>query len=477
MNARDAVRKLLAFDAGKPLPHGKTLRPSKRKPKDTLLLAFARMGGESRPWGVAIGHPNKPPTIHTVAEARDRELVGGMLEQVAPVLLAHMGYPNHAAPLPHVWLPNASHVEMLHLLAFTLSCIDASRALRDAFAFPTEEARQAHTGYLLAWLETKGAFDVRLRAATLAEKRAVSTSLDPQVEKAGLDARVEAFNEAKRSGHSPAMRKIADKIREALEPELRHRFEVAARAYAAIAADRRPVNAGLEKLEESARERHREYLEVEERLAEGKKARVKSPETDDHSLVAASQYVTLEADRDRCLNALVHYDADLQEDLLVVGDGLRGKIVKIEDKSEGRKTRAIWVVEEDDERPLRIRLDDVVVQAIVQAGYPKRKAALRGVREGSRGARRFEVEIVAGIRKGDGPLGRVPLDGRWKGKAVTFLNLNEPGFAFIRGRCSGIEVAQGLGLPTASPGRTGSRQRARTTTTQMQGSHDHALES
>ena len=104
MNTRQTVRKLLAFDAGKPLPRGKALRLPKRAARDTLVLAFVRMGGEPRPWGIAIGPPNKTPTVHTVAEARDRELVGGMLEQVAPILLAHMGHPTHTRNhrLPYV---------------------------------------------------------------------------------------------------------------------------------------------------------------------------------------------------------------------------------------------------------------------------------------------------------------------------------------------------------------------------------------
>ncbi len=486
MNAGDAVRKLLAFNAGKPLGHGTKLRLPKRKAREALVLAFVRMGGESRPWGVALGPPHKAPAIYTVAEARDRELVGAMLEEVAPIVLKHMGHPKHAKTksepsLPHVWLPNASHVEMLHFLAFTytfakrgdparmkmlnalgraanwlfqestrpgqLSCIDASRALRGAFTFPAEDVRQAHAGYLLAWLETKGRLDARLRAATAAEQRAVSTSLDPQVEKAGLDALVEAFNEAKRGGNAAKMRKLAGQIRQALERELRHRFEVAARAYEVLAADPRTVNPGLEELEKAARERHDEYLEIEARLAGGKKAWVKSPETDGHSLVAASQYVTLEADHDRCLNALVHYDEDLQEDLLLVGDGLRGRIVKILDESEGRKTRAIWVIEEDAERPLRVRLGD----GVVQAGHPKRTAVLRDVREAARAPRRFELEIVAGIREADGPLGREPLDARWKGKTVTFLDLNEPGFAFMKRKMLWDRTGPGTWLTHRQP--------------------------
>ena len=181
-------------------------------------------------------------------------------------------------------------------------------------------------------------------------------------------------------------------------------------------------------LEKYSGERHAEYLENETKIAQGTKARIASPETDRHSLVAASGYVMLEADHDRYINALIHHDIDLQDDLLTAGDGLRGRIVGIRDESEGRKTRAIWIVEEDWARPLRLRLGDL----IVQAGYPKRKAEIRHIFERPTHPRRFELEIVNGIREGDGPLGHRPLDGRWKRKSVTFLSLGEPGFAYMK---------------------------------------------
>lgn len=464
MNARDTVRKLLAFSTGGPLALGKKLRLPKRAAADTLVLAFVRMGGESRPWGVALGRPDKAPTICTAAEARDRELVGGMLESVAPALLAHMGHPEYArtrgeAPLPHIWLPNASHVEMLHFLAFTytyakrgeparmktlnalgraanwlfqestrpgqMSCIDASRALRDAFTFPAEDVRQAHTGYLLAWLETPGTLDARLSAASAAEQRTVSTSLDPQVEKAGLDADVEAFNIAKRNGDAGKMKALASKIEKALEPELRHRFDVAARAYRALRADAREANPGLLEPESAARTRYEAYLEAERKVARGEKAWVTSPETDGHALMAASNYVTLESDHGRYVNALVHDDEDMQEDLLATGDGVRGKIVGVEFPAKGGGKRATWVIEEDLRRPLRLREGS----KLTQAGYPGRTAELLRIDESARGPRGVRLEIVKGVLDGQGPLGRNARDASWKGKTVTFLSLPQPDFA------------------------------------------------
>ena len=64
MTGHDAVRRLMAYAAGKPLPNGETLRVPKPEKsiqtKDSLILAFVRMGGESAPWGVAFGPPETP---------------------------------------------------------------------------------------------------------------------------------------------------------------------------------------------------------------------------------------------------------------------------------------------------------------------------------------------------------------------------------------------------------------------------------
>ena len=252
--------------------------------------------------------------------------------------------------------------------------------------------------------------------------------MDPQIEHAGLDELVEEFNEAKRAGYRARMQRADQRIREALEPELQHRFDVAARSYSLLFGDGRQANPGLGELEKPVSERHTEYIEMESELLQGGQAWVTSPETDGHSLIAASQYVMLEADRDRTINALVHYDADLQDDLLATGDGVRGRIVRIEDESEGRRTRAVWVVESDATFPLRVRPGDI----LAQAGYPKRKVEVREIVEGSQSSRRFELAVISGIREGQGLLGRIPLDQRWNGKIVTFLALGEPGFAYMK---------------------------------------------
>src|SRR5438128_1104164 len=128
MNGRDAVRRLLAFEAGRPLPRGERLSQRVTPANDTLVLCFVRMGGESRPWGLAFGSPGAQPTIASVPEGRDRTLVSEMILAVAPDVLSFMRQPGRAHPLPtdwpdlapirQIWLPNSSHLDMLHHLAY-----------------------------------------------------------------------------------------------------------------------------------------------------------------------------------------------------------------------------------------------------------------------------------------------------------------------------------------------------------------------
>ena len=75
---------------------------------------------------IAAGHPGERPRIFTVPEPRDRELVAAMAAEFAPILLSHLGHPDYVSgevtgapvPLKQVWLPNPSHVEMLHFLNY-----------------------------------------------------------------------------------------------------------------------------------------------------------------------------------------------------------------------------------------------------------------------------------------------------------------------------------------------------------------------
>ena len=59
MTTDDVIRRLRAFQQGKPLPNGETLRVNRLPDEQLLILAFVKMGGESAPWGIAFGRPGK----------------------------------------------------------------------------------------------------------------------------------------------------------------------------------------------------------------------------------------------------------------------------------------------------------------------------------------------------------------------------------------------------------------------------------
>src|SRR5262245_56068620 len=128
MNTNDVIVRLRAFHAGRPLPRGTTKRTYVADNKDVLIVSFVKMGGESRPWGIAFGKPDADPKIVVVPEARNRDLVAGMVAKFAPVLLRHLRHPTQEGqelegwenldPLRQLWLPNDSHLDMLHHLAY-----------------------------------------------------------------------------------------------------------------------------------------------------------------------------------------------------------------------------------------------------------------------------------------------------------------------------------------------------------------------
>src|SRR5690349_15487508 len=97
MTANEVVRRLRAFEAGKPLKSGETLRVKRMPPEQVLLLAFVKMGGESAPWGVAYGRPGGKRQILTVPEARTRDDVAQMMLEFAPAFLTHLHHPEFSA--------------------------------------------------------------------------------------------------------------------------------------------------------------------------------------------------------------------------------------------------------------------------------------------------------------------------------------------------------------------------------------------
>lgn len=436
MNARQAVARLEAFKAGRPLPCGETTHFLMADDADILMLAFVRMGGESGPWAVGHAHPRQTPKILCVPEPRNRDLVAKMVAMLAPVLLEHLRHPDfsdktiegpgHELPHRQVWLPNGAHLEMLHHLAYAytftkwgeksraqllnalgraanwlfneghrpgqVTVMPATDALTESYTFPCETVRQGHLGYLLAWLETKGNRTARMKAAASAELKPVSTNLDPAFEREALAPLVESWNEAEKAGGKHRSDSLAQQIIGEVGPEVLRRLRLVEKAIQVLRKDEREVNPGVADLRRaSASEHWFQYLRLEQDLNDDKDgpAFIPSPETDRYPAAAASRFFVHEDSEELRIGMLIHHDADIRAEAVAEGEAVVGAITRVEDEGTGRKTIPVWTIEGDGTGPLRLREGNRVCVADV----PKRVGTIRQVDQLPNGRRRYEVEI------------------------------------------------------------------------------------
>lgn len=472
MTGNEVARRLMAWAKGRPIPRGATLHVRPSDPSDLLIAAFVKMGGESAPWGVALGYPGKEPNLLTVPEPRDRDLVANTAASIAPVLLEHFRHPDfddespsdwhEIGTLRQLWLPNPSHLDMLHFLNYTytftkwgereqakllnalgrlagwlfrearrpgqLTVMVATDALRESYTFPAEDVRQAHLGYLLAWVETTGGRDARLRAAQQAERLSVATSLDPAIERDKLVDLVERWNTARSDANDRAMGREAARVENILSSELTRRFELVERAIGVLRADKRRVNAGVDDLEKASnQELWYQFLRMERSsdAEDDGPAFVASPETDRYPAAASSRYFVHEASEELRLAALIHDDPELQEEAIAEGEAIRGKIVAIRDEDPGRKLVAVWTIEAPDVAPLRVREGTW----LCVAGLPQRTVTVRRIDPAGEGTLRIEVEIIGlKTKPRDGRSNVLPSDDpRLKGKEVTLVPASTEG--------------------------------------------------
>jgi hypothetical protein len=358
-----------------------------------------------------------------------------MVASFAPVLLTHLRHPehsgegiegpNHRLPLRQVWLPNPTHGDMLHHLAYAytftrfgpperarllnqlgraanwlfqeahrpgqVTVMVGTQALRDSLTFPAEDVRQAHLGFLLAWLAGTGGGEARLQAAAEAERQSVATSLDPELEGTALAPLVTRWNEAR--GSEAAQTTPARQIHSTLEPELLRRWELTSQTIELLRSDTRRVNSGVATLEEMARSEHwYRYLRLEKHIndeADGP-AFVPSPETDRHAAAAAARFFAHEESEEVRYAALIHDDSEIQADAIAAGDAFRAKILKAWDEGRGHSTKPVWLLEDLSPGPLRLREGSWVCPA----GIAARKGTLRRVEPTPQGGRQYEVEIT-----------------------------------------------------------------------------------
>ena len=493
MTGHDVVRRLSAFAAGKPLPQGEKLRVPRLggliEAKQILIVAFVRMGGESSPWGVAFGRPGRKPTVLSVPEPRTRDDVAAMMADFAPALLEHFLHPrfsvegrveardgkNPALPARQIWLPTRAHLEMLHFLAYTyhrtkygaeerrdvlqalaraggwlfregqrvgqMVTMVATEVLAEAYTFPSDDIRQGHLGFLLAWLQTKGGSSARSAAADAAERESVSTSLDPGFESDELQPFVDAYNDARRDEDTAAMEKAAGRIKRLLEPELLRRWKLTEAAIDAIASDRRRENAGVSKLMKASQDEHyKQYLRIEHKFEDPDDGPpfTPSPETDRHPAAAGSRYYVCASSEELRDRLLVHDDWEMQAEQVASGEAIDGVITNVDVQKNGRATRVYWTVESDGTLPLRLREG----ATLCVVGCDRRHVEILEIVQKDAKTNQFECEVTKGktleepgLLRGDSQrlvgkqviLVQPPMDGISRRKSAAIWKANGPG--------------------------------------------------
>ena len=465
---RTLLRRLRAWSVGGPIARGTTIHTSISTVENRFLLAFIRMGGESRPWGVAWKASKKPIKFRAVGEPRAREFVDDMLVELSEDLAAHIGHPYYyevekperrsgfdRLELPQIWVPNSTHIDMLHFLAYSYIrrrgdeeqdvslrmlgrialhlfletrrpgqqlVINASSALQSAYDFPCEDARQAHLGLLIAWLDNRGDRDHGLKAALEAEQLSVSTSLDPALERDVLSDLVDKYN-ASRTNRGRGDKTIEKKIETVISKELRHRIGLVEQAVTILEEDERDPNGGLVELAfATADQLFYGHLNPEHRALEaGKEPFAVSPETDWDARSASERFYRNAAAQDRERNALIHFDRELEAEAINDGSAFRGTITSVTDEGTGRVTTPVWEVVDPVPGALSLRQWDKV--CIV--GAAGRKGIIRDIRSGTDASLEIEVEITDQKTEKSGaewPHRMAGADPSWLGLSITLIS-------------------------------------------------------
>ncbi|OBG34923.1 hypothetical protein [Mycolicibacter heraklionensis] len=398
-SVRTIARKLEAWQAGYPLPKYDTIHHAIMPPNQTMIVAFVRMAGESRPWGIAWGPAGSAPRIESVPDGRIRDDVAVLCATFAEDLLEHLRVHNwtfdpapqkpELSELRQVWLPNGQHVAMLHQLSYTYSqtrfggenqdilralgrvagwmfrdtsrtgnqhTVSASQLLSDSYVFPAQDTRTTHLGFQLAWLTTDGDRNTRLAATAEAEHLTVSPTMDPSLERDDLSGLVSKWQEGRRAGEDVSAH--ADAIAAILHEELRRRLALTEQAYQLMMNNDRPINAGVGELVTQA---HSEFWfqhqRIELRLSDPSQgpAFVAHPETDFHGSAAASRYLICAAADEAYIGYLIHDDPALFREALDDGRAFESRVVRVYDVGVGRSTAPRWVIRLDPTLPHRLR--------------------------------------------------------------------------------------------------------------------------
>jgi len=331
VSTRDVVRQLHAAKLSKPVEKYSTKHL--RIVENPLMVAFVRMAGESRPWGIVYGRrEDKSPKVITAGDGRNREEVSKICEEFGIALLQYCRAEGHTfnpitkdnidpQELPQIWVPGARHVEMFHHLEYAYwrvrkgddrtqpltafarlsgwlfreagrtgqqQVVDASKALLDSYVFPSDSISLGNLTTSVAWFTATGSLaEKRLQVRDAGEQR-VSPTIDPNLDVSILGPLVDKRAKLLKAGKS--LVEIEQEIHKALEPELLVRWNSMISAYKILSSDIRQENSGVNNFVKSTMEKFVwQFQRVERQVLDPDlgPAFTPHPETDFHGSAAA----------------------------------------------------------------------------------------------------------------------------------------------------------------------------------------------
>jgi len=455
MTTREIVRRIKAWEMGKPLPKFSTLE-LRINPKNCAFgIVFIRMAGETRPWSIMAGTLDKEPHFFFAGEPRSREEVNDIVDEASKLVLDYMQdwmSDSSSTSLPQFWFPDETHVDMLHNLEYAYSrerkvddtrpkrsgfgrlagwlfresqikgqqnVIVCNRAIPDAWTIPVEDIRQSHLGHSLAWLQHHGSLTERLGAANLAIEKRVGITLNPDIERRSLEKFVKALQDGDEREKAAAKKSIG----KVLLSESERRWNLMLNAYEVLAGDARRENSGVSRLVESSRQRlFSNYVRVEDGIKDevlGTPAFVPHPETDRNPAAAASAYISMNKAEELWQDILVDDDPERLHDMVESGDAFGGVIVKVIPISP-RSQAAFWKIKTTHVGPLRMKSGDEIrlVGAFSKSGY------VEEIFIDDEGNIDVLLTINFGVKAifdAPHPLNNPVNDSKWIGTAVSFV--------------------------------------------------------
>lgn len=389
---RAALRRILAYVAGHPLPLLERLPIQIADTPHRMSVAFVRMAGESSPWAIGWRIGDGAPRILSVPEPRNRDLVAAMVAEFGDALTEHLSIGDEGeeeaeveGPARQIWIGGSTDLEMLHFIALRFArarkaddallarlnrcgricqalfewaknpnrstCVVAGDLLRSILVFPTEPVRTMHLGYMLAMI-APGTLADRLQRAAAAEAQAVSTSIAPDLER-NMEPLVGQWH----TGSVAERKSASERLHSILVSEITRRLDLLQSAIATLQGLGLVTSPAAAEIATRSCDAMREFRRYDASVAAG--APTRSPETDHDPLHAAREFAERDADELEATADRLHHDGMAQSDAVQSGDAIRGRVTKRESIAIPPRTRRVRItLLTDGSGPLSLRAGD-----------------------------------------------------------------------------------------------------------------------